>query len=180
VSSALGTGTLTLICDDYFDDVSVWQQWNVQVTAFSSGDLSNTIYSSGTTYNNFGPGTTNPATTAADFYKELFYLIDQMNLSSTDSTVLQKNADLNWAIWELADPGLVLGTSDQSTIAGYASAAEANYNLVTNADDFYIISPSPTDKGAEGQEYITYVPEPSSLALFGSGLLTLLWRRKLC
>jgi hypothetical protein len=164
-SSALGTGPLALICDDFYDDVSIGQSWNVQVIPFSSGDLTQTHFF------------TTPADTTR-LYEEVFYLIDQMNFSSTDPSLLLQNAELNWAIWSLTsgNPNLSNGLPDESAIQADITLAQENYASGTNYDSFYILAADPT---GSGQEYITQTPEPACVVLFAAGLLGLFWRRKL-
>lgn len=162
----LGSGPLTVVCDDYLHEVTVWEYWDVQVTQFTpSANLS------GTRFDNTAE------------YEEVFYLIEQMNLSSTSSSTLLQNAELQWAIWAVTDPALTQSVLESaigngtyvSSIESDIQHAEANYSG-QNYSNFYIITPT---SGQPGQEYISEVPEPCSMTLFASGLLALLRRRRL-
>jgi len=167
----LGIGTLTVICDDYNHDVSVPENWPVVVTQFStsSGALSNTRFGSGV-------GSIN----GVQLYEDVFYLIEQMNFSSSPSpATLLQNAELQWAIWALTTPMInsalntAIGLTDASAVENFVTVAENN-SSGQNYNNFYIITPT----GTIGQEYITEVPEPASIALCAGGLSALFLRRK--
>jgi hypothetical protein len=178
----LGGGTLMVICDDYTHDVSLGDHWPVTVTQFSTGNLGNT---------RFGNGAYISSTQGLVLYQEVFYLINGMNFSSTAPSVLEQNADLNWAIWSLTYPAATGGTtltlptsispSDATNIANDVMSAENNYTS-ENYSDFYIITPTCTPsepcEAGTGQEYITKIPEPASLAIWAAGLSAWFFRRK--
>ncbi len=172
--AALGSEPLQLICDDFAHDVSVGNSWNVQVIQFSpSADLSNTRFDN------------------AVLYEEVFYLIDEMNFSSTTPSTLLQNAELQWAVWDLTSTNPPIDLSSYisnptylSAIQGYVTDAQEDYLNGQNYSNFYIITPSPLTAPL-GQEYITLdappdVSEPSSMAsLCAAGLSLLFFRRKL-
>jgi len=174
---ALGSGTLNLICDDFTHDVAKGMSWQIQVSTFA--DLSTTRF----------------GTAEAVQYQEAVWLIDQMNFSSSNATVLANNGYAQYAIWALfqapnvgsndsaAKTWLSANQSSAGLTAGQVSninlmidAAVANYQGVNTAG-FYILTP---DAGQPGQEYITQVPvpEPATVSLCASGLLALWSRRK--
>jgi len=181
----LGAGTLTLICDDFTHDVSLQQQWPVAVTQFStsSGALINT---------RFGNGGYPLITNGVVLYEEMFYLVNKMSFPASPSpATLTQNADLNWAIWALsyqAETGTALSlsglpASDQSAVNSDILSATNPLNYGSeNYSNFYIITPTCTPRepceAGTGQEYITKIPEPASLAIWAAGLSALLFRRK--
>jgi len=175
--SALGSGTLNLICDDFTHDVSKGMSWQVHISTFA--DLSATRFGTADTVQ----------------YEEAVWLINQMNFNSSNSTVLANNGYAQYAIWALFQAPNV-GSNDSTTkawlsgiqsSAGLSAAQVLNINLMidgavanyqgVNTAGFYILTP---DAGQPGQEYITQVPvpEPSTVALCASGLLAFWSRRK--
>lgn len=92
------------------------------------------------------------------------------------------NGEYNWAVWYLLDPSDVTGSSywasltgsQQTDIENLASGAESAVAGDTPSDFAGVIIYTPTD--GTGQEFFgidspQQAPEPSTLALLGSGIL---------
>lgn len=156
--------SLQLVCDTFQNDVYPPESWTASTTTIGVG------------MGLFG-------TTSSTQYQEAAWLVQQMfsNLGNTQTV-----ADIQWAIWDIFDPGsCTTGVSncdpygnpgDQGNIAGWMSSAEASY-AGGNYSDVVVYTPLngwPGNYG-EPQEYLGLVsaPEPgtSSLMLIGLGLL---------
>jgi len=170
-----GTGqSLQLICDTFENDVYPPETWNASTTTLSN--LSGTMFGASKLVG----------------YEEVAWLAQQMfaNLSNAQTV-----ADIQWAIWDVFDAGSCgtgvsncdpYGTpsnrtgnaSDPKGINGWLSAAGANYGT-GNYSNVTIYTPTSGWPAADGvpQEYIG-VPEPGSLLLIGSGLMSLIAFRR--
>ncbi len=158
-----GGQSLQLVCDAFENDVYPPETWKANTTTVGGG--------SGL----FG-------STSSTNYQEAAWLVQKMfaNLGNTQTV-----ADIQWAIWDIFDPGTCnTGVSncdpygnpgDQSNIAWWSTAAERNSGG-GNYSDVVIYTPEsgwPTQDGVP-QEYLGIIstPEPStsSLTLIGIGL----------
>lgn len=160
------TGTTYLVaCDTFFRESSTGDPYTVNVN--TGGNISETLF----------PTDTQDYTEAA----WLFSMFSPSTPSQTDS-------DINFAIWALfaGDQGVSMSNFITDAGAGWTSGAAT---LLSDANSWYASATSsqqaqyldgltvftPTD-GSTQQEFITYqsVPEPSTLALFAIGLLSLI------
>jgi len=151
--------TLTVMCDDFTTEVGVPSSWNANLTALSTGDLSNTKFGS-------LPG-------ALRDYEMAFWLFNQTSTpnGSADLTGLQLAV---WYLFDANDPTLIALIQSN----GYENDMNqwltlASINAYTNLADYksdIIISPNP---GNSGQEQLEETPEPNTLMLLGSGILGL-------
>jgi hypothetical protein len=161
--------TLKLICDDAKDDVFPGEKWQVLTSTFPT--LSNVKW----------PGQTQN-------YQEVAWLVEQMTSPAYKSNS-QAVGDIQWAIWDIFDPGVsnhnpfgTLSVPEKSSITNWLVLAQSNYST-GNYSNLVIYtavygSQRPIGDGPP-QEYfgvgapLTPVPEPASLMLFGSGMLGL-------
>ncbi len=158
-----GGQSLKLVCDTFENEVYPPETWTAAVTTVGSG--------SGL----FG------STTSVQ-YEEVAWLAQKMfaNLGNTQTV-----ADIQWALWDIFDPGTCLtgvsncdpyGTpSDQSGIQGWLTSAENPTNYASgNYSDVEIYTPVSGWPSGDGtpQEYIGIVnaPEPGTLSLMLLGL----------
>jgi len=177
--------SLQLICDTFENDVFPPETWMATTT-----NLSNL---GGTLFGNPASSLYSPNYTTQ--YQEAAWLAQQMfaNLSNT-----QVVADIQWAIWDIFDAGKCgtqvsncdpYGTpsnpngnaADPKGINGWLTAAGANYagGDYSNVVIYTPTSGWPSQYGLP-QEYIglTSAPEPGSLMLIGTGLLSLVTFRR--
>ncbi len=169
---------LTVICDSYYNEVYKGQTWNGVINTFP--DLSNTLF-----------GQSMTAQAAAQVYTEAGWLYTQYIAHPNQA------GDINFAIWALfsniTGPPPVSGwTSGAQNWLDAANAWYGNSNnsgaitAIQNALVIYTPSDlsgkalSPTAAGTP-QEYIRVVPEPSTPAMLGLGLIGMagIFRRKL-
>lgn len=155
-----GGNTVTVMCDDFTTDVGIPSSWNASLTDLSLGDVSNTKF--GNLRN----------------YEEAFWLLNQAFGGSPDLAGLQLSE------WSLMDGGsatlqsLIASNGYTTDVSNWLAVAstDAPTNLSYYVGDI-IITPVP---GGSGQEQLEELPEPSTLMLFGSGILgiAVLIRRK--
>ncbi len=153
--------SLQLVCDDFYNDVSVGESWTATTTTLSN--LSNVMFSGSTTQ-----------------YQEAAYLVGVMYANIGNA---QKVGEIQWAIWAIFDPAIVqkgwvdpYGTLTSADLAGiesyYADALACGNSGTCSYPNITIYTPPLTGSG-QPQEYIG-VPEPSSLALLVAGMLALM------
>jgi len=141
------------ICDDFYHESNVGDTWQANLTQLSSGDLSKT---------RFG---------ILVQYQEAGYLLMQMRDDDQPEW-----GNINFAVWKIFNPSVDMGSTHPGTLG-----PQYWYNLAQTADlskvDFStVMIATPLDaQGASGdQEFLFLTPEPGTLILIGSGVITLL------
>jgi len=174
------TVSLQLICDDFKSDVTPGESWTVLTSTFP-------------TLANANLGT--PAQ-----YQEVAYLAEMIfALNPASSGYGTTLGELQWALWNIFDPGVGLSSSNPdpygsltsaeiTAIQGYITSAQnsagsGNYsNLIVYTPVPGTQQPNPPNTGLP-QEYFgdpVNTPEPGSLLLIGAGMFGLAaFRRRL-
>ncbi len=162
-------GTPVLLnCVDFFHAVSAGDVWQANVTSglLSSTDLTNTRFGSGAL-----------SAQALSTYQKMAYLTSfYSSANPLEVTAIQH------AIWGLylnppsAFPSFI--QSDLANTAGVDNAGywvnQANTNYAGMGDAFYSNFQVVTEiNNGDKQEYLTTTPEPTSVALLGTGLIGL-------
>jgi hypothetical protein len=173
-----GSGNYPLICDTFSREISPGQSWDAYVLNMAS-------LNSGNVGSLFFGGVNGGGNGAVQYYMAAALLFE-------DARTDPGNAPYdNWAIWYMLDQTNTtasgnwasLSSGDQSTIQSDAAAAIAAAASDHPSDFSHVVIYTPVD--GIGQEFFGWdtpsVPEPGSLALFGSGVLGLAiaMRRKL-
>jgi PEP-CTERM motif len=168
-------GSLTatpLICDSYDNEVVNNEHWTATVTALSANTgMMSPIASSGLT--------------KLQAYEEAAWLLSNLSGTPSQSTA----AAVNYAIWGLFSQNAFSSSAYSSTgAAGWKTQADAQLSLLPSTffDNYSVYTPQTGTQSTGGlpQEYIGYtpgrgpnnppsqVPEPASLLLLGSGLMS--------
>lgn len=149
-----GAAPVALICDSYDNEVKVGETWQATVSSLLSG--------SGLYGNQL-----------------LDYKAAGLIFKSILSGTLGANVG-NFAIWGLFSSNAQNSSYFQSSGAGaieteYLALAAVAPNSAFNGLKLYTPIPGTQSWGGTAQEYIGYspVPEPTTLTLFGTGLLSL-------
>ncbi len=156
--ATLDGSPITINCVDFFHEVNNGDVWTVNETSLL-GDLSNTRLA----------GNSN----ALDLYKQAAFLTGQYaGKSNTDI------ANIQHAIWSLFG-GVVDPNVNNAAAQSWISFAQTNFDTSNfNYADYRILTDTRVRDGITAdnltkQEFLTTTPEPTSVALLGTGLFGL-------
>jgi hypothetical protein len=154
----------TVYCVDFFHDVSVDppSEWTANISDLG-GDLSNT----------------RAGNAGLDEYQKAAYLTTLYSGASNQQTI-----DIQHAIWRLFAPDEAFISSNNDYLIDAGSdyyLALANSSYATSGVDFSVfqvvtdvrVNDPNFQDGVTVQEFLTTTPEPSSMALLGTGLVGL-------
>jgi hypothetical protein len=166
-AQGIQSGTLTVICDDYTHDVTLGESWIAQVNDLTTSGLTQMRFDS--------------MPNAQRLYEEAGWLAMQTGLWGGTQQSASMIGEYNWAIWSLFDPSLTIDSTAQGLIAQAQKYAPTDLSYYANVR---ILTPvahangTPWTDSTSPQEYITIVtaPEPSSMALLGSGVAAFFFR----
>jgi hypothetical protein len=157
------TSGVALICDTYQNEIYMNETWTANVIQGNAVTSTNTLLPIGT-----------------QAYDEIFWLVEQMNATTNQSTI----QDIQYAIWTIGDPGSTppVGTDTDmiwvngklvNAVTYWLSQAAADWSTVDAADFVVYVPVAGSQPKGDGmpQEFIEYVPEPSSLLFLGISLL---------
>jgi len=161
------SGTLTVICDDYTHDVTLGEGWIAQINDLTTSGLTQTRFDS--------------VANAERMYEEAGWLAMQTGLWGGTQQSASMVGEYNWAIWSLFDPSLTIDSTAQGLVSQAQKYAPNDLSYYANVR---ILTPVAHTNGTQWtdstspQEYITIVsaPEPSSMALLGTGLAAFIFR----
>jgi hypothetical protein len=171
---------LAVMCDDYFHGGGPGDMWMANITQLGSGNISLARF------NNIVSGPT--ALSPLKLYDEAGWLLLQTQVEPTNQWLA-----INYAVWYIFDPSQTPCNGPCEYWLSNAEQAAAMHFPDTDFDKVYIITPAnqhdPNPNGP--QEFLAIgadsglgigqgsptVPEPGTLLLLGSGLLTIVGRK---
>ena len=167
-ASITGGSTLQIICDNFNTNVHLGLTWTAVANTFSDPTFLAKVKLA---------GISTTGKSALQNYEAAAWLAEQIFANLGNAT---KVGDLQFAIWAIFSP-------QAKGSAGFTAGAAADYqtaiNGVYSTNQFSNVTFWTPNPLYASQEYITVtpVPEPSTVLLFGIGLLTLgvTLRRKL-
>jgi hypothetical protein len=159
-------GSTPLMCLGYYNGISFSESWTAVIEPIS--EMANVVTITG--------ASATPQTFAESVWEEAAWLYNDANVNPANSD------DDQLAAWGLFSSGVPNGDNAQLTLAQAFVAANPNSSLYSEFNIYVPVSGWPAGDDVP-QVFIGYEygPEPSSLILFGSGLLGLagfVWRRR--
>jgi hypothetical protein len=172
-TATVGTTTgVQVICDDYATGIYVGYNWtaNSPITLTSSG-ISQLKFGLVTTLKN---GATNASINATQAYEAAAWLGQQIAAIPNTSANAQTTADYQYALWSIFDSTDVSYTNLDVNAQSYYKTAMGNINdPLIRFSNVQFFTPQ-THSGPvppNSQEFMYVTPEPTTLLLFGSGLV---------
>ena len=167
-ASITGGSSLQIICDNFNTNVHIGLTWTAVANTFSNPTFLANVKLA---------GISTTGKSALQNYEAAAWLAEQILANLSNAT---KVGDLQFALWAIFSPQ---AKGSAGFTAGAASYYQTAINGVYTTSQFSNVifwTPNPL---SASQEYITVtpIPEPSTVLLFGIGLLTLgvTLRRKL-
>jgi len=177
------TNHVAMVCDDFTDEITNGEPpWSVVVTNVPSVASTNTYFFGITNYN---------GDTGITSYEEAAWLAEQLVSPPPNASV----ADIQWALWGLFDGSNGVfgsdfltdfngfGSSDKTEITKLLADAKTQHGSAASYANVYVYTPAvcstngctpePSSDTNRPQEFIRVVPEASTSALLGAGLLGL-------
>jgi PEP-CTERM motif len=145
ISMNSGPGT-AMICDDFYDDISVGDMWQAHMTELSSGDVSKSMFGD------------------LQKYEEAAFLL--FHIASNDQ---DQWGNINWAIWKIFDPDVDVGPGNEDAVNYWLTLAKTTDLSRIDFSGVRILTPDQPGY----QEFLYNSPEPGTLLLVGSGLIGL-------
>jgi hypothetical protein len=151
-------------CVDFSHDITGGMSWSAAVTPLTPGGNYSATYLGNPTSATYAGSNS----AAASDYLLFAYILTEMSETTDQNQIAQDQ----WAIWSYTDGGVdPYGSASLTNVINGAKAGLSTFNPT----GWEILTP---DNGTYGQEFMYYVPEPSSVLLLALGLGALLFLKR--
>lgn len=141
---------VTINCVDFFHEVTIGEVWSVSEVNLATGDFSHTYYGSQEKYQNAA-------------YLSTFF--DQYYQTNNTTEIVS----LQHAIWNVVDGTSYSDASAWTNCLVSSAGCQGKSLASVDYNSFVLLHPT----AGRAQEMLTTTPEPSSMALLGTGLIGL-------